>query len=162
MNINYVKKLMERKKNAKKGENGQVLVIGGSEDNVGSLALAGLAALRAGCDVVTVASSEKIAWAVTRYTPDLQTFKIKGAALFTVKNAKEMVKKHPNLFIIQQQTNMPMDDLVNIDENIKKLKGREDIFRVRKGNLRIIYRIEKEEIFILTVERRSEKTYRDY
>ena len=46
--------------------------------------------------------------------------------------------------------------------NIKKLKGREDIFRVRKGNLRIIYRIEKEEIFILTVERRSEKTYRDY
>ncbi|HBS48423.1 TPA: hypothetical protein DEO28_00090 [Candidatus Dependentiae bacterium] len=36
-------------------------------------------------------------------------------------NAKEMVKKHPNLFIIQQQTNMPMDDLVNIDENIKKL-----------------------------------------
>ena len=46
--------------------------------------------------------------------------------------------------------------------NIKKLKGREDIFRVRKGDLRIIYRVEKEEIFILTVERRSEKTYRDY
>ena len=52
--------------------------------------------------------------------------------------------------------------LLESDENIKKLKGREDIFRVRKGNLRIIYRIEKEEIFILTVERRSEKTYRDY
>ncbi len=83
---------MERKKNAKKGENGQVLVIGGSEDNVGSLALAGLAALRAGCDIVTVASAEKIAWAVTRYTPDLLTFKIKGLALYTVKNAKEMVK----------------------------------------------------------------------
>lgn len=48
------------------------------------------------------------------------------------------------------------------DLNIKKLKGRFDIFRVRKGNLRIIYRIQKEEIFILAIERRSEKTYREY
>lgn len=48
------------------------------------------------------------------------------------------------------------------DLNIKKLKGSFDIFRVRKGNLRIIYRIQKEEIFILAIERRSEKTYREY
>lgn len=46
--------------------------------------------------------------------------------------------------------------------NVKKLKGRNDIFRVKKGNLRIIYRIGKEEIFILTIERGSEKTYRGY
>lgn len=44
--------------------------------------------------------------------------------------------------------------------NIKKLKGREDIFRVRKGKVRIIYRTDvKNEIFILSIERRSDTTY---
>lgn len=45
--------------------------------------------------------------------------------------------------------------------DIKKLKGREDIFRVRKGDVRIVYRVsEKREIFVLAVERRSEKTHK--
>jgi len=45
--------------------------------------------------------------------------------------------------------------------DIQKLKGRKDIFRVRKGKLRIIYRKAKnQQIFILALERRSEKTYR--
>ncbi len=43
--------------------------------------------------------------------------------------------------------------------NIKKLKGREDIYRVRKGYLRVIY-YNKEEIYILALERRSERTYK--
>jgi mRNA-degrading endonuclease RelE of RelBE toxin-antitoxin system len=44
--------------------------------------------------------------------------------------------------------------------DIKKLKGREDIFRVRKGQIRIIYRTNKKgNIFILTIERRSDTTY---
>jgi mRNA-degrading endonuclease RelE of RelBE toxin-antitoxin system len=49
-------------------------------------------------------------------------------------------------------------ELVGLD--VKKLKGRGDIFRIRKSTLRIIYRIEKEEIFILAVERRNERTYK--
>lgn len=44
--------------------------------------------------------------------------------------------------------------------DIKKLKEREDIFRVRKGNFRIIYRMTKNNIFILAIERRKEKTYK--
>lgn len=44
--------------------------------------------------------------------------------------------------------------------NIKKLKGREDIFRARKGDIRILYRTEGERIFMLAIERRNEKTYR--
>jgi len=44
---------------------------------------------------------------------------------------------------------------------IKKLKGREDIFRVRKGKIRILYRVaDNGAIFILTIERRRERTYR--
>lgn len=47
--------------------------------------------------------------------------------------------------------------------NIQKLKGREDIFRIRKGDIRIIYRkIEVKNIFILSIERRSEKTYKNF
>ncbi len=44
--------------------------------------------------------------------------------------------------------------------DVKKLKGRDNIFRVRKGSLRIIYRLDKKDIFILTIERRSENTYK--
>jgi mRNA-degrading endonuclease RelE of RelBE toxin-antitoxin system len=43
--------------------------------------------------------------------------------------------------------------------DIKKLKGRDDIFRVRKGGLRIIYRKSGSAISILSIEHRSEKTY---
>ncbi|MFH1291710.1 MAG: type II toxin-antitoxin system RelE/ParE family toxin [bacterium] len=44
--------------------------------------------------------------------------------------------------------------------DIKKLKGRDDIYRIRKGKMRIIYRMDKnEEIYLLTVERRSDTIY---
>ena len=44
--------------------------------------------------------------------------------------------------------------------HIKKLKGRENIFRIRKGNIRIIYHMEKETISILSISRRKEDTYK--
>ena len=91
MNLNQVKKLMDRKKNSHKGENGFALIIGGSEDYVGAVVLAGLAALRTGCDKVTIAAPDKVAWTVNRYSPDLVTHKVKSRS-FNIKNAKEMIK----------------------------------------------------------------------
>src|SRR3989344_7096244 len=91
MNLNQIKKLMERKKASHKGENGYALIIGGSEEYAGAVTLAGLAALRTCCDVVTIAAPEKVAWTINRFSPDLITYKIKGSA-FSIKNAKEMVK----------------------------------------------------------------------
>lgn len=44
--------------------------------------------------------------------------------------------------------------------DVKKLKGRDDIFRARKGDLRIIYRFENRNIFILSIDRRNEGTYK--
>ena len=41
---------------------------------------------------------------------------------------------------------------------LKKLAGRDDIFRVRKGVMRIIFRRTAAGIFILAVERRSDTT----
>lgn len=91
MNLNHVKNLMERKKTSHKGENGHALIIGGSEEYVGAIIMAGLAALRAGCDLATIAAPEKVAWAVHQYSPDLITYKVKGK-IFNIKNAKEIIK----------------------------------------------------------------------
>lgn len=45
--------------------------------------------------------------------------------------------------------------------DVKKLKGREDIFRIRKGDIRIIYRLtSRKEIFVLSIEKRKERTYK--
>ncbi len=47
------------------------------------------------------------------------------------------------------------------DLDVKKLKGRDDIFRVRKGRIRVVFWKGNENISILSVERRSDKTYKD-
>ena len=82
--------LKKRKKTSHKGENGKVLIIGGSIDYVGAVALAGLAALRTGCDWVTIAAPEKVAWAVNTLSPDLITKKLSGKHI-AKKHAKELL-----------------------------------------------------------------------
>ncbi len=44
--------------------------------------------------------------------------------------------------------------------DIKKLKGHESIFRVRRGRLRIIYKVSQKSINILEVGIRSGNTYK--
>lgn len=47
--------------------------------------------------------------------------------------------------------------------DVKKLKGRNDIFRIRKSDIRILYQVRQDgKIFILAIERRREKTYKDF
>ena len=44
--------------------------------------------------------------------------------------------------------------------DLKKLKNCDNIFRIRKGKLRIIFKKQDDgQYFILTIERRSDKTY---
>jgi ADP-dependent NAD(P)H-hydrate dehydratase / NAD(P)H-hydrate epimerase len=111
-------------KNAHKGQNGEVLIIGGSEDYIGCLALAGLAALRTGIDWITIATPEKVAWAISCLSPDLITKKIKGNYL-SLKNYPELmrlVKLHDVVLIgngmgQKKSTQMLIRKLV---KNIKK------------------------------------------
>jgi len=44
--------------------------------------------------------------------------------------------------------------------DIKKLRGADDIFRIRKGNIRILYRAAGEKVFLLRIDRRREDTYK--
>ena len=83
-------RIKKHKKTSHKGDNGRVLIIGGSKDYVGALALAGLAAMRSGCDWVTVAAPQKVAWAVNCLSADLVTKKVKGD-YFTAKHVKEIL-----------------------------------------------------------------------
>lgn len=46
----------------------------------------------------------------------------------------------------------------NLD--VKKLRGYKDIFRVRKGKIRIIFMKNEKNIVILSIERRHENTYK--
>jgi len=47
-----------------------------------------------------------------------------------------------------------------IGMDLKKLKGFDDIFRVRKGKIRVIFRQDdKGETFLLKIERRNDSTY---
>ena len=44
--------------------------------------------------------------------------------------------------------------------NIKKLKGFQDVFRVRKGRLRIVYQLLGRKIIFLKIDKRKKNTYK--
>lgn len=52
--------------------------------------------------------------------------------------------------------------LDNLD--VKKLVGHKDIYRVRKGQWRVLFRVDERtnQTFILALERRSDRTYTNY
>ena len=70
-----------RRPEAHKGTFGRILVIGGSNVFSGAPALAAMAALRTGVDIVTVAAPEKTATAISSMSPALITIKLKGKHL---------------------------------------------------------------------------------
>ena len=116
--------LPKRKKSSKKGDNGRVLIIGGSKEYVGAVALAGLAALRSGCDWVTVAAPEKVAWAVNCLSSDLITVKLKGdyISLKHYAQINKLIKKHNTILIgngigIKNETKQLINKIIKIDKN---------------------------------------------
>ena len=94
-------KIPKRNKSSHKGDNGMVLAVGGSKDYAGAITLAGLSALRSGCDLVKIIAPEKVAWAISAYSPDLVTKKI-PSEFFSPKHAqiaREEIKKFDVLLI---------------------------------------------------------------
>lgn len=61
-----------------KGDFGRLLVVGGSETFSGGPALVGLAALRAGVDIVYIAAPHRTAHAISSMSPNLITVKMEG------------------------------------------------------------------------------------
>lgn len=66
-----------------KGDFGRLLVVGGSETYAGAPSYVALAALRTGVDLAVVAAPERIAYAMSSFSPDLITLKLPGDHLNT-------------------------------------------------------------------------------
>jgi NAD(P)H-hydrate epimerase len=64
-------RLKSRDLDAHKGANGRLLIVGGSKEYSGAPALAGLAALSAGADLVTIVCPDSAAVPIKSYSPDL-------------------------------------------------------------------------------------------
>jgi hydroxyethylthiazole kinase-like uncharacterized protein yjeF len=73
-----------RKSSAKKGDFGRVLVIGGSDVFSGAPALAGMAALRTGSDLVSILAPEPVAPAIREYSPNLMVQSL-GSSIFNTE-----------------------------------------------------------------------------
>lgn len=81
--INYgdFLRLKNRDEKSHKGNNGRLLIVGGSKDYSGAPAIAGMAAIGAGCDLVYVATPEKSAEAIKSTSPDLIVKSLEGDKL---------------------------------------------------------------------------------
>lgn len=69
----FARVLAPRKRDTHKGDFGHVLVIGGARGKAGAAAMSGLAALKAGAGLVTVATEESERATVTALAPELMT-----------------------------------------------------------------------------------------
>ncbi len=76
-----------------KGDNGRVLVVGGSKGYVGCVYLSAIAALRSGADYVTVAAPEKVAFTINRMSPDLVTVKLPGDYITSMSGINPLFEK---------------------------------------------------------------------
>jgi NAD(P)H-hydrate epimerase len=112
-------------KDSHKGENGRVLVVGGSKDYAGAVALAGIAALRSGADRVVCACPEKVAWAINCLSADLITRKLSGDFL-QAKHAKGLVElaKESDAVLIGNGLGMRKQTLAAIRMILKSLKAK--------------------------------------
>ncbi|MFH1966488.1 MAG: hypothetical protein ABII95_01310 [Patescibacteria group bacterium] len=77
----------------------------------------------------------------------------------------DKIKKALNRLSLEEKQKIK-EILLQIDKgsfqnlDTKKLKGKDNIFRVRQGNIRIIFCKRNNSIKILTIERRGSKTHK--
>jgi ADP-dependent NAD(P)H-hydrate dehydratase len=94
---NYVKNHVKaRHDNSKKGDNGIVLVVGGSSLYHGAPLLASLTALRAGADLVYTAVPRIIINAIRSYSPNIIALPMTDNSL-TIGSANRLVKSLPKI-----------------------------------------------------------------
>lgn len=121
MNEKEVKSIAKRRKTSHKGDNGKVLVIGGSKDYIGAVALAGIAALRSGCDMVVIAAPSKVAWAVNCLYPDLITKKFEGN-YFSDKDVNKIIKLSEDFDVVLIGNGISLKSKNFCKKVIKKIK----------------------------------------
>lgn len=96
-----VKNLITRPLHANKGDAGSVLIVIGSDTYVGAAVMAGIAAFRAGTDVVGIVAPERAAITINGMSTDLITYKFAGKNLSHahLSNIKSLIDKYTTLLI---------------------------------------------------------------
>jgi len=117
----------ERPPHAHKGEFGRLLVIGGSETYSGAPALVALAALRTGVDLTYIAAPEKTAHAISSYSPNLITIKLKGTHLNprNVEALKKIIQRSTALVVgpglgLHAETAEAVKEIIKVSEELGK------------------------------------------
>lgn len=101
-----------------KGQNGKILIVGGSKEYVGAPALAGLAALRAGADLVNIAAPEAIAFAINAFSPDLITTKLRGDFI-AGRHFGELARKSGDYDVVLVGSGVTMQDFSGLIRQIE-------------------------------------------
>ncbi len=107
-------RLKNRDSSSHKGNNGRLLVIGGSKDYSGAPAITGMAAIGAGADLVYVASPQNAAEAIKSTSPDLIVKSLEGDKL-SLKHSDEI------LSLVDNVDSVLIGPGAGIDEDTSKL-----------------------------------------
>ena len=102
-------RLKNRNLSSHKGNNGRLLIVGGSADYSGAPAIAGMAAIGAGADLVYVASPEKSAEAIKSTSPDLIVKSLEGDKL-SLSHLDEILKISDNVDAVLMGPGAGIDD----------------------------------------------------
>ena len=103
------KKKKNRNLSSHKGNNGRLLIVGGNADYSGAPAIAGMAAIGAGADLVYVASPEKSAEAIKSTSPDLIVKSLEGDKL-SLSHLDEILKISDNVDAVLMGPGAGIDD----------------------------------------------------
>ena len=102
-------RLKNRDLSSHKGNNGRLLIVGGSADYSGAPAIAGMAAIGAGADLVYVASPEKSAEAIKSTSPDLIVKSLEGDKM-SLSHLDEILKISDNVDAVLMGPGAGIDD----------------------------------------------------
>ncbi|MHA2025219.1 MAG: NAD(P)H-hydrate dehydratase [Candidatus Thorarchaeota archaeon] len=113
---------------SRKGDFGKILVVGGSDVYSGAPALTGLAALRAGADLVSVLAPEPVTFAIRSYSPNLMVTSLGTQILISdsvdvvldMASENDVIALGPGLGI-DQQTKLAVMTIV--ERLVKKKKS---------------------------------------
>jgi mRNA-degrading endonuclease RelE of RelBE toxin-antitoxin system len=75
------------------------------------------------------------------------------------KALAKLPKQHREIFYALMVKLMARDFL---GLNVAKIKGYKEVYRIKHGRLRVVFKMSQQELSVLEVGLRSEKTYRNF
>ncbi len=166
----FMELLLDRELDTHKGTYGHTVIIGGSRDKSGAVALAAKAALRVGAGLVSVAVPESIIDRISSNTPEIMYFPLKEKnGLISSENEEALLKflKDKSSIVIGpgmgvspelkrlilnliNKTDLPVvidaDALNNLGEGIKDIRKENIVLTPHPGEFERISGIDKSEI----------------